>query len=279
MSFLSGVVGGIGDVVGALIGQKENNKDRNQQDQTNQLNYDMQKEFAKNSIRWKVEDAMAAGIHPLAALGASGYSASPSYVNPGVDRSMSQLSRDMGQNISRAVQSTMTSNERAMTRIAQDRGLLENDLLRIQIRNEMAKNPSVPDVIEKPLERVAHDQGNPWQEVGSYPSVTYMQSPTGLVPIMPPNLAEALESDQSNQAQWAIRYKGGPNVFPTERPSNKKLRHFGSDKIGFVWSRKFQEWQPKSRRELENMGRQAAENKWFRSRKKSTNENYWNTLP
>lgn len=36
---------------------------------TNAQNYAMNKEFAQHGIRWKVADAKAAGIHPLAALG------------------------------------------------------------------------------------------------------------------------------------------------------------------------------------------------------------------
>lgn len=53
-------------------------------DMANQKNHQMQKEFAQNSIQWKVEDAKKAGIHPAIALGAQGYSASPSYVAPDV---------------------------------------------------------------------------------------------------------------------------------------------------------------------------------------------------
>lgn len=38
---------------------------------TNKANLEMNKQFAKDSIQWKVEDAKKAGIHPLYALGAS----------------------------------------------------------------------------------------------------------------------------------------------------------------------------------------------------------------
>lgn len=37
----------------------------------NQSNAELQREFAQHGIRWKVADAKAAGIHPLAALGAT----------------------------------------------------------------------------------------------------------------------------------------------------------------------------------------------------------------
>ena len=41
---------------------------------------DMQRQFAKHGIRWKVQDAKAAGIHPLAALGVSPSQAAPTAV-------------------------------------------------------------------------------------------------------------------------------------------------------------------------------------------------------
>lgn len=43
------------------------------------LNRRMQYDFAQNSIKWRVNDAKEAGIHPLAALGISPSSASPVY--------------------------------------------------------------------------------------------------------------------------------------------------------------------------------------------------------
>lgn len=41
---------------------------------------DLQREFAQNSIQWRVNDAKKAGIHPIAALGSQGISYNPSYV-------------------------------------------------------------------------------------------------------------------------------------------------------------------------------------------------------
>ena len=56
-----------------------------------QRNYDMQKEFAQMGIQWRVADAKAAGLHPLAALGAAPAHASPmrvgnSYMQSPADR-------------------------------------------------------------------------------------------------------------------------------------------------------------------------------------------------
>lgn len=52
---------------------------RRYQREQDRLNRQMQYDFAQNSIKWKVNDAKEAGLHPLAALGVSSASASPVY--------------------------------------------------------------------------------------------------------------------------------------------------------------------------------------------------------
>ncbi len=42
-------------------------------------NYQQQKEFAQNAIQWRTEDAQAAGIHPLFAMGAATQSFQPGF--------------------------------------------------------------------------------------------------------------------------------------------------------------------------------------------------------
>lgn len=69
----------------------------------------LQREFAQNGIRWKVADAKAAGIHPLAALGAQTASYQPVQVG---DMSLGSGLSEMGQNIGRAVDATLTRQER-----------------------------------------------------------------------------------------------------------------------------------------------------------------------
>ena len=68
-SAIGSAIGAVGSIAGGLIGA-------NNAQSVAGMNYEAQKEFAQNGIRWKVEDAKRAGIHPLYALGAStqGYS-------------------------------------------------------------------------------------------------------------------------------------------------------------------------------------------------------------
>lgn len=103
------------------------------------INRDMQREFAQNGIRWKVEDAKSAGVHPLYALGASTPSFSPSFIGGG-DSGVSQ----MGQDISRAMRAGSTAPEReaqnlhnaTLAKLSIERATLENELLKSRIVRE-----------------------------------------------------------------------------------------------------------------------------------------------
>lgn len=66
------------------------------QSDINSKNANLQREFAQNSIQWKVQDAQKAGIHPLYALGSGGYQASPSYAGADVGGSVSNALRGLG---------------------------------------------------------------------------------------------------------------------------------------------------------------------------------------
>lgn len=101
---LGSVVGGAIGAVGSLIGGHQQNKLAQEQ-------MAMQKEFAQNGIRWKVADAKAAGLHPLAALGAQTFSYNPVAVG---DSGISDAMAQMGQGIDRAVAAKQTAEERAL---------------------------------------------------------------------------------------------------------------------------------------------------------------------
>lgn len=111
----------------------------------------LQKEFAQNSLQWKAEDARKAGIHPLYAMGASGYSASPSYVG---DTSLPSAMASAGQDISRAIDATRDPASRvgAFTKTMQDLQLtrmgLENELLASQIAKvrQAGHPPGIPSL-------------------------------------------------------------------------------------------------------------------------------------
>lgn len=124
-SAIGGAIGGALGLIGA--GQSQASAER-----LNQLNYEHQKEFAQNGIRWKVADAKAAGLHPLAALGASTASYSPSAVIG--DSPDYSFLKDMGQGIDRAMDAKATRQERA------EREQKENVLFNEELKGKQLQN-------------------------------------------------------------------------------------------------------------------------------------------
>lgn len=120
-SAIGGAIGGIGSIVGGILGS-------NNAQAVAGMNYEAQKEFAQNGIRWKVEDAKRAGIHPLYALGAStqGYSPTAGYTG---DFGISDAAAQFGQGFERAQQAKMTKEEREKQEVRdaiQDMAALED---------------------------------------------------------------------------------------------------------------------------------------------------------
>ena len=101
---LGSIVSAVGSIAGGILGA-------NSAQNVAGMNYEAQKEFAQNGIRWKVEDAKRAGIHPLYALGAStqGYSPSGGYTG---DYGIADAAAHLGQGYERAQQAKMTKEER-----------------------------------------------------------------------------------------------------------------------------------------------------------------------
>ncbi|UDN67822.1 DNA pilot protein [robinz microvirus RP_139] len=137
----------------------------------------LQREFAQNGVQWRVADAQASGIHPLAALGAQLQSSSPIQISGNVPSGsvptghapsanpvpystgspftgMGAAYANMGQDISRAVTSVATEYERNSAVAQASQALsLENQKLQNQyLASQIAKNtgasvgPPMPSV-------------------------------------------------------------------------------------------------------------------------------------
>lgn len=136
----------IGAIAGAALGGAASmylNKRANEQ------NYNMAKEFAQNGIRWRVEDAKRAGIHPLAALGMSGAAGAPTFVG---DTGMPNALVSMGQSISKKMQDQLTPEEKELNilnlRMAKSK-LAEQDMRNVLLGQEvleMQKKATAPGV-------------------------------------------------------------------------------------------------------------------------------------
>lgn len=135
---LGAAIGAIGSLVGSIFGA-DKAKDAAREQAA------LQREFAQNGIRWKVEDAKAAGIHPLYALGAQTTAYSPVTVG-GADWG------GVGQNIGSAIGAMTTPKEKAdgFAKTVQDLTLqkmgLENEVLASQLRmiNQPGRGPGMP---------------------------------------------------------------------------------------------------------------------------------------
>lgn len=125
----------VGDFLGfgsSLLGSGLNMLNQNV---INDKNADLQREFAQNSIQWRVQDAQKAGIHPLAALGAGGYQASPSYV--GADNGIAQA----GQQLSQGLKRELDNDANIASKLNLQKMQLENLKLEKEI-NEMGYSVS-----------------------------------------------------------------------------------------------------------------------------------------
>lgn len=162
-SAIGGAIGGALGLIGA--GQSQASAER-----LNQLNYEHQKEFAQNGIRWKVADAKAAGLHPLAALGASTASYSPSAVIG--DSPDYSFLKDMGQGIDRAMDAKATRQERA------EREQKENALFNEELKGKQLQNQETETRIQSmkwdmamDLARNAAQSARTQQQVPAMPSL------------------------------------------------------------------------------------------------------------
>lgn len=247
-----------GDYMSKMAQKRENSKARESNLRLNAENIAMQKEFAQNGVRWRVNDAISAGLHPLAAIGAQGASYSPTSISQETDRSSSDFLSRTGQNISRAISATRTINERKMAALQLEGAQLDNDYKRALIINMGRTGPSFPggngnfmggqgdsdgllmDI--RPVKKNVSQPLRPAQEAGWRPDVSYSRTDTGMAPVIPEGLSESLEDDMVGKILWRVRNQFLQNFDSTsgKPPANQLPRGY----VDWHWSRTKQEWQP-----------------------------------
>lgn len=173
---IGGALGAVGSVVGGIIG---NSMSSSSAAQLNQQNYERQKEFAQQGIRWRVADAKAAGLHPLAALGAQGAMYTPSGHIGGTDTSfIGDAAAQFGQGIERAVSAKQQRAERLRTQAIQDQKLaLDMQTSRAQTALLDAQTAQIKQDMALQLARssaraIANQQQVPAMPGGSTPVVS-----------------------------------------------------------------------------------------------------------
>lgn len=271
-----------GAMVGGYFSNRAADKASDATQEANNINAEMarrniqqQREFAQHGIRWKVEDAKAAGLHPLAALGANTHSFAPVSVGAVPDTAhadaMASFGRDLGQGLERGINATRTQPERqqAMAALGQknmelqvEHNQLQNDYLRSKIAlMNSAPNPPLPSnsdmplltgqgnsyktggyVTEVPSEVTHAAPGHPSQQVGKVTDLGWAQTKTGLVPVPSKDVKERIEDQLIPETMWAIRNQVLPNVSGAVDKPPKHLLPKGYD--DWEWSYLRQEYQP-----------------------------------
>lgn len=128
----------IGGLASAGVNWFQGERNRESQERLAAQNIALQREFAQSGIQWKVADAKAAGLHPLAALGTQTTGFSPVSVG-------STDFGSMGQDIGRAVKAALSQEDRDAEELKQltlERARLQNDALRADIAGTRAATQS-----------------------------------------------------------------------------------------------------------------------------------------
>lgn len=223
------IPGIVANVAGPLLNYHAQ-KEANQINKDNaQRNIEKQEEFAKHGLRWKVQDALAAGISPLAALGASGAAFAPVHVGAEANTALGDGLQSMGQNISRAVAATSTQEEKTLStlrlqslQLDLEGKALDNQIRASQLR-QLNTGPAFPGsdnflpgqgdsgIKINPSERTAHQLGRPAQDAGWITDRAFSRTDTGLTPVPSKDVTDRIEDKVIPEAMWAFRN----NLLPT----------------------------------------------------------------
>lgn len=221
-SAIGGAIGGALGLIGA--GQSQASAER-----LNQLNYEHQKEFAQNGIRWKVADAKAAGLHPLAALGASTASYSPSAVIG--DSPDYSFLKDMGQGIDRAMDAKATQRERA------EREQKENALFNEELKGKQLQNQETETRIQSmKLDMAMELARNAAQSVRTQQQVPPMPSLAPDGSLMPGQF-DATSPGDIIKTKPAEIVMNDPATPAAEAGSNPEIRYFRTSDGGYSIAR------------------------------------------
>lgn len=215
---LGNIIAAGASILGGILGQ-------NKQDDIAKRNIQLQKDFAQQGIRWKVDDAKAAGIHPIYALGAP----TTSFAPVSVGDSLGPGIRAAGQDISRAINSTSTSDQRLSSTVAAlqlERGGLENELLRTQIaRMRQNQNPALPSPdspqnfiggqgdsgpIKDENKLTLRNPNHPSGEVAGVSDTGYLITPEGWVPAPSKDAKDRIEDIEPHEWTHYFRNNLGP---------------------------------------------------------------------
>lgn len=225
LRFLRNEDGFLGNVISSVAGLVGASKDRSAAKQAATVDYQREKEFAQNSLSWRVSDAIASGLHPLvgAGINPAQYSGSPQMVGS----SFADSYANAGHSIGRAVDSMRTSSQRSTAKKAEslmlEKAALENQLLRSQITHvQRASNPPLPGdtyaidgqsssglVRNSPMHRSATVRG--WSDPDSIGDVGWIRTPSGgVAKVFGADTKQRVEDSLLPEFEWFFRNRLNP---------------------------------------------------------------------
>ena len=223
-----------------------------------------------NGVKLRVQDAKRAGLHPLAALGVSPSSGQAAVVGSNIQPAQ-EYSRDMGQDISRAISAAAS----AFDREAIKQRKLQTRLLELEVkRNENSlvdqqTGPALPSadpqndtnaVVVEPVRNSASAKGSPHTEAGVINDIGYVKTPSGGYRVVPStDVKPKMEEVLAPNIQWQFNNSIGPYF------GDKSTKPHWSPGPGKIWkfNRRYGEWRaiyPRSYR------RKGSSMKQFKSR-------------
>lgn len=174
--------------------------------QSGDREYERQKEFAQNGIRWRVEDAKAAGIHPIFAIGANTSTYSPQAA-VGTDYGISQA----GQNIGRAIEAKQTIAERQEAQaVSNEVGRSQSAYYRAAAANQQAQADLAG---QRAVSEAISDIGREFTQGMAARSDRVLRNQPGQPPSMP-------------TTDWKHHVPKGENMFQWMTGSRPDVYHF-----------------------------------------------------
>lgn len=249
-------------VTGPIGGYFDQQARKNAADHAARANYAQQKEFAQSGIQWKVEDAKKAGIHPLAALGASTPTTGGTHTVGGGGSDLGSGLAAMSQTVGRAIQASSTADQRTMTNLSIRNAEtelagkeLDNQIKQSQLNQMNSVGPAFPSANDPhmiegqgdalpgvritPSESAASEKGRPGIQAGAINSLRYTRESNGNIGVAPSkDMKEAIEDDVIGENLWHLKNRLIP---PPPNPRHYPLSRGATE---WKWSPLRQEFVP-----------------------------------
>lgn len=232
MGFILPLIQAGASIFGSIANSRAQDKANDRAAADSALNRQLQLDTLKNQIQWKVQDAIKAGISPLAALGSMPYSYSP------VSSNFQPVQNDwasVGQDITRAIQAGGSNRQRIIdAKMAAEQAVvqhkadnlqlenmqLNNDLLRSQIGrlNSAQLGPGVPEfrdessppgippgsVLDQPSSVVVGSVGEAARQPGMLTDYQFAHTSRGFAVVPGSDMKQRVE-DMPSEWQWFLR--------------------------------------------------------------------------